>query len=87
MNAPTARLWIIRASLLTTGLNFTFFLIFPALGYPITFDQAIRLLEIVTPVYLAYFGSATYFLFAKNTRPSMGSYLLHIWTHSGLQDN
>ncbi len=66
MNVQTARVWIIKASLIITGLCFGFFLLAPALGYPTTFDQALRLLEIITPVFLAYLGSATYFLFGKD---------------------
>ena len=66
MTIQTARIWLIKVTLAITGLNFAFFLVAPSLGYPMTFEQAIRLLEIVTPVFFGYLGSATYFLFGKS---------------------
>ena len=67
MTPDIARIWIIKVSLIITSLNFAFFLIAPVLGYPITFEQSIRILEIITPVFFSYLGSATYFLFSKNS--------------------
>lgn len=66
MTIHSARIWLIKVSLAITGLNFAFFLAAPALGYPLTFEQAVRLLEIVTPVFFGYLGSATYFLFGRS---------------------
>lgn len=66
MTIQTARIWLIKFSLTITSLIFAFFLVAPALGYPLTFEQALRLLEIVTPVFLGYLGSATYFIFGRN---------------------
>ncbi len=63
MDTDNARSWVINASLLITAANFVFFFVAPAVGFPLTFDQAARLLEIVIPVFLGYLGSATHFLF------------------------
>jgi len=70
MTKQAARIWLIKASLSITGVTFVFFLLSPALGYPLSFEQSIRLLEIVTPVFLGYLGSATTFLFGKETQMS-----------------
>lgn len=65
MDTNGARSWIIKASLLlTTGLVLVF-VITPALGFPLTFEQARGLLQIVLPVFLGYLGSATHFVFAS----------------------
>jgi hypothetical protein len=63
MTTDAARNWIVAASLGITAVDFVFFLLAPALGFPLTFDQAVRLLEIVLPVFMGYLGSATHFLF------------------------
>lgn len=65
MDAKQARLWIIKASLIVIALNFTFFLLAPTIGYPLTFEQAVRLIEIISPVFMAYLGSASYFIFSS----------------------
>jgi hypothetical protein len=59
-----ARIWLIKASLSMTALTFIFFIIAPAVGYPLTFEQAIRQIEIVSPVFVGYLGSATVFTFS-----------------------
>ena len=63
MTVDGARRWIIIASLFVTGTAFVFFLVAPAIGYPLTWEQGVRLFEIILPVFLAYLGSATHFLF------------------------
>lgn len=65
MNIARARTWLITASLVITGAIFGFFLIAPSVGYPLTWEQATRLLQIVVPVFIGYVSSATYSLFAK----------------------
>jgi hypothetical protein len=62
MTTDSARMWITKASLSATGLFFLFFVSAPALGYPLTFDQSFRLLQILLPVFLGYLGSASMFL-------------------------
>jgi hypothetical protein len=65
-----AREWIVKASLGALGAELLFFILAPALGYPLTFDESLRLSEIVTPVFLGYLGAAARFLIApKHTRP------------------
>ena len=68
MDLKAARTWLVTASLVITAAEFTFFLVAPAIGFPLTFDQAIRLLEIVFPVFLGYLGSATHFVFRSQRR-------------------
>lgn len=70
MNVDAARRWLIKASLTITGLYFVFFFTAPAMGYPLTFEQSIRILEIVLPVFLGYLGNGTYFLF-KTHEPNI----------------
>ena len=62
MTTDSARMWITAASLSATGVFFLFFASAPALGYPLTFDQSFRLLQILLPVFRGYLGSATMFL-------------------------
>ncbi len=65
MDSNTARIWLVYASLIIILSQFLFFILAPPLGYPLTYDQSFRLLEIVLPVFLGYLGAATHFLFAK----------------------
>lgn len=69
MDIEVARTWIVMATLAITGANFLFFFTAPTLGFPLTFEQAVRLLEIVLPVFFGYLGSATHFLF-RTGRPT-----------------
>jgi hypothetical protein len=62
MTRQQARLWIVKHSLIVTIVTFVFFALAPPLGYPLTFDQAIRIMEITTPVFLGYMGAAAQFL-------------------------
>src|SRR6516165_7873899 len=41
----------------------TFLLVAPALGYPMIWPNNLEVLQIVTPVFLGYLGSASYFIF------------------------
>ncbi len=65
MNVLSARRWLIKACLSLVGAHLVFFILAPAFGYPLTFDQALRLLEIVVPVLLGYLGTASHFAFSK----------------------
>jgi hypothetical protein len=64
-----ARKWLILFTLCCTGANFLFFLLSPVLGFPLEQAEAIRVLEIVLPIFLGYLGTATQFLFQTGTRP------------------
>jgi hypothetical protein len=59
-----ARTWLIASSLAITAVNGVFFVLAPAFGYPLTPDQAIRLVQIIVPVFAGYLGSAVHFVFA-----------------------
>ena len=67
LSTANARNALIAMSLtLTTGL-LGFFLVAPAAGYPLQFDDSMRVLQILLPVFLGYLGSATTFAFRSNT--------------------
>lgn len=68
MTVTEARTWLITLSLAITGLIFVFFGIAPVIGYPLTYPEAIRLLEIVLPVFIGYLGSATQFVFSPSSQ-------------------
>lgn len=72
MKPQAARKWLIHASLGTTAGAFLFFLVAPVAGFPLTFEQSLRLLEILLPVFLGYLGSATHFVL-RGTRPQENS--------------
>jgi hypothetical protein len=58
-----ARRWLVFATMILTGGLLTFFLVCPAIGYPLEFSQSTRILEIVLPVFLGYLGTASLFFF------------------------
>lgn len=69
MQAQSARFWLVRASLLITGGTFGFLVVAPALGYPLQWQQTIRLIEIIAPTFLGYLGSATQFVLNNPAAP------------------
>jgi hypothetical protein len=71
MTAKAARLWLVNVSLVVIGAEFVFFLLGPLLGYPLTFAQSLRLLEIITPTFFGYLGSAAHFLFKSDPLAKM----------------
>lgn len=74
MTIHKARVWLIYTSLVTTAAIFVFFLIAPAVGYPLVFEQSVRLIEIVLPVFLGYLGTATHFIFGgSHSDPKPGT--------------
>jgi len=66
MTIESARKWLVLGSLIVTGTHFIFFLIAPAVGYPIEYEHSIRLLQISTPVFLGYLGAASRFVFQRH---------------------
>lgn len=66
MLPTTARLWLVAASLLMSGSLIVFFLLAPAIGYPLEFAQSLRILEIVLPVFLGYLGAAALYAFRES---------------------
>jgi len=63
MTVDEARKWLVVSSLLITASLLVFFLLAPALGFPLVFAQSLRILEVALPVFLAYLGSAASFVF------------------------
>ena len=68
MNLNDARQFLVISSLSITTAALMFFISAPAFGYPLTWEQGTRLVEIIIPVFLGYLGSATHFLFQKRKR-------------------
>lgn len=63
MTVDKARLFLIGSSLAITGLQMIFLISAPALGYPLSYPKNLDLLQIVSPVFLGYLGSASHFIF------------------------
>ncbi|MBR1233141.1 hypothetical protein [Bradyrhizobium sp. AUGA SZCCT0182] len=70
MTADQARRWIILASLMITGIQIVFLFICPAIGFPLEYSKCLDLLQIITPVFLGYLGSAVHFVF-MNPAPTV----------------
>jgi hypothetical protein len=62
MTPTEARTWIIKASLLVYGCVFVFFVIAPALQYPLKYADAINVMKIIVPIFASYLGAATLFV-------------------------
>jgi hypothetical protein len=67
MTVFEAQRFIIVTSLAATGSLLIFYVIGPSIGFPIDYDQSIRLIQINSPVFFGYLGSATQFLFTGDT--------------------
>ncbi len=63
MSVRSARKWLILASLSITGLQMLFLIMAPSFGFPLVSPENFHLLEIVSPVFLGYLGSASHFVF------------------------
>lgn len=74
MEDSTARRLLIYASLAISALVFVFFMLAPPLGYPLTYEQAVRILEIVLPIFFGYIGSASAFIFS----PEKAETIVHV---------
>ncbi len=68
MTEDYARIWLINVSLGLSGVFAIFTILSPALGYPLEFDQALRLTEIVFPVFFGYLGSAVSFVIGRGRK-------------------
>jgi hypothetical protein len=68
MTPDQARTWIIRTSLILTTSVFAFVVIAPTVCYPLdpSSNHIIRLLQIITPVFVGYLGSASHFVFSDS---------------------
>src|SRR4051794_26107909 len=65
MTPTAARIWLIKASLAAYGACFVFFVLAPALGYPLDYSEAIDVLKVIVPVFAGYLGAAVAFLVGK----------------------
>jgi hypothetical protein len=65
MTVEKARAWLIVSSLLITGVTVLFLFVAPVLGYPLRQEQALRIVQIVMPVFVGYLGSAAHFVFRE----------------------
>lgn len=67
MTVPDARVWLVRASLSISTATFVFLLLAPNFAYPLRFAESLRLIEIVTPVFIGFLVIATRWLFSSST--------------------
>ena len=63
MSKDEARVWLVKASLGATAGVFAIFLALPVFTSTISFNEILRLIEIIAPVFLGYLGMASHFLF------------------------
>lgn len=75
MTRSSARIWIIEASLVAYAISFVFFVLAPALGYPLGYADSIDVLKVILPVFAGYLGAAVLFLLAnpataRNEKPN-----------------
>jgi hypothetical protein len=70
MNIDNARKWLIASSLIITGVQMVFLLVAPVIGFPLPYPKNLDLLQIVSPVFLGYLGSAAHFIF-QNPAPKV----------------
>jgi hypothetical protein len=68
MTVTGARKFLIMSSLVITGAQMVFLVIAPTVGFPLEPPKNLHAIEVITPVFLGYLGSATYFLFDRNER-------------------
>lgn len=68
MNAASARIFIVVASLALTGFLLVFLMAAPFLQLPFNENEGenVHLIEIVLPVFFGYLGNASHFLFNAN---------------------
>jgi hypothetical protein len=58
------RNWLVFTSLAITAAVSVFFLLAPIIGYPLTYAEAFRIIQIVAPVFAGYLGAAGQFAFS-----------------------
>jgi hypothetical protein len=63
MEVDRARKLLIISSLVITGAQILFLLMAPVFGYPLPYPKNLNLLQIISPVFLGYLGSAAHFIF------------------------
>ena len=68
MTTDAARKWLIMGSLLIIGIQMVFLIAAPSFGFPLVYPKNLDLLQIVTPTFLGYLGSASHFIFRTSIR-------------------
>jgi hypothetical protein len=63
MTTDAARRWLILASLVITGVQIIFLIVAPVFGLPLEYPKNLNLLQITSPVFVGYLGSAVHFIF------------------------
>ena len=58
-----ARARVILYSLLITAVLLPFFILAPAIGYPMSNEQAYQVVSLIIPVFLGYLGSGVAYIF------------------------
>ncbi len=66
VTSQQAREWLIYSSLTACGTVFVFLFIAPVSGYPIEWRDALRVIELIIPVFLGYLGSAAHYVFGRS---------------------
>lgn len=69
MNTDSARKWLIASSLVITGVQMVFLIVAPVIGFPLLYPKNLDLLQIVSPIFLGYLGSASHFIFQNPVPP------------------
>jgi hypothetical protein len=70
MTLTAARLFIVKSSLVATVMLFGFSVLAPLFGFPLSWDQVQRLIEIVMPVFLGYLATAVHYTFRDKKQQS-----------------
>jgi hypothetical protein len=68
MTYDQARLWLITRSLVMITSFGLIFILAPATPYPLGFDQALAILQMIFPLFLGYLSSAVVFVTTPPTR-------------------
>lgn len=63
MDIDRARSVLILSSLIITGLQIVFLIAAPVFGFPLPYPGNLHVLQIISPVFLGYLGSASHFIF------------------------
>ena len=63
MTYNSARKWLVLSSLVMLGLYGFFLIIAPVTSYPLEYEQALQLLQVLFPLFIGYLSAAVVFVF------------------------
>lgn len=66
MTYNAARKWLVLSSLIMIAFYGTFLIIAPVTAYPLDYEQALQLLQVIFPLFIGYLSSAIVFVFQGN---------------------